>query len=49
MFVGNLANGNRIAITYPSGRSARSTLDAWGGLFISSAPYLPFGPETAIT
>jgi len=52
------ANGNRTAITYPSGGTVAytydfanrpTTLDAWGGLFISSATYLPFGPETAIT
>ena len=52
------ANGNRTAITYPSGTTITYafdyanrplTLNAWGGLFISGTKYLPFGPESEVT
>jgi RHS repeat-associated protein len=52
------ANGNRISITYPSGRMVSYTLDfadrpstasSAGTLLVTGATYLPFGPMTQLS
>ncbi|HKS23575.1 MAG TPA: carboxypeptidase regulatory-like domain-containing protein [Thermoanaerobaculia bacterium] len=52
------ANGNRSAMTYPSGRVVNYTFDfadrplsaaSNGTTFVSSAAYAPFGPETQLS
>jgi len=52
------ANGNRDQVTYPSGHSVSNTFDfadrpvsaqSSSTVFVSTASYLPFGPETSLT
>jgi RHS repeat-associated protein len=52
------ANGNRSALTYPSGRRVDYTFDfadrpfsavSGGTTYVSSASYAPFGPETQLS